>query len=260
LGSFRFLFQLKFYILHLFKRKDEHSLHSPFLFDFYLHTVKSKSSFISEKFEQERIKLLKNKDTVSVNDFGAGSVSGSKQVCHIAKYSLATAEQAAFLAAIVYYLKPQNIIELGTSFGVTTSYLASSNEEIPVYTLEGNEEIGLRAKTMFSRLGLSQIHTVVGEIDDKLPEVLEKMPSVGLVFFDGNHKYEPTMRYFFQCMEKSNRQTVFVFHDIYWSGEMAKAWKEICSQATVMLSVDLYYFGLVFFRNNQPKQHFVLKF
>jgi predicted O-methyltransferase YrrM len=235
-------------------------LHSPFLFDFYQRTVKLKSHFISDKFEQERLKLLKNKNAVSMVEFGAGSISGSNKVCQIAKYSLASTHQAAFLAAVVHYLKPQNIIELGTSFGVTTSYLASFDDKIPVYTLEGNDKIAFHAKARFSRLGFSHIQTVVGKMDETLPGILNGISCVGLVFFDGNHKYEPTMRYFFQCLEKSDHQTVFVFHDIYWSGEMAKAWKEICSEARVKLSVDLFYFGLVFFRNNQPKQHFVLKF
>jgi hypothetical protein len=42
---------------------------------------------------------------------------------------------------------------------------------------------------------------------------------------------------------------------------MEKAWKEICAHPEVSLSLDLFYFGIVFFRTeNKNKEHFVLKF
>ncbi|HEX8547054.1 MAG TPA: class I SAM-dependent methyltransferase, partial [Cytophagaceae bacterium] len=85
---------------------------------------------------------------------------------------------------------------------------------------------------------------------------LEKLD---MVFFDANHKYDPTLNYFNLCLQKVHEESIFIFDDIYWSKEMTKAWKEIIAHPSVILSIDLFHFGLVFFRKNQPKQHFKLK-
>jgi predicted O-methyltransferase YrrM len=256
----RFLFSATAFILHLIKRKDEHSLHSPFLFDFYTQVVKSKNRFLSVRLEQERAVLLKNQSKISNQDFGAKNGKKLRRVNAIARKSLAPSEQASFLGGIVDYMEPKNIVELGTNLGLTTSYLAEYANDVRILTLEGNEEIAQLAEERFNRLGFKNVKLVRGNFDETLPSVLKETPILDFVFFDGNHRYEPTMRYFEQCLTKVNEQSFFVFHDIYWSGEMAKAWREIRQNPAVMLSIDLYYFGLVFFRQNQPKQHFVLKF
>jgi hypothetical protein len=69
------------------------------------------------------------------------------------------------------------------------------------------------------------------------------------------------MNYFKLALEKKNVNSIFVFDDIYWSEGMQKAWTEICAHKDVTLSLDLFYFGIVFFRTeNKEKEHFVLKF
>jgi predicted O-methyltransferase YrrM len=86
------------------------------------------------------------------------------------------------------------------------------------------------------------------------------MQTLDLVFFDGNHRYQPTMNYFNLCLKKANENSVFVFDDIYWSNEMTKAWEEIKNHKDVTVTIDLFSVGLVFFRTQQAKQHFILKF
>jgi predicted O-methyltransferase YrrM len=257
----RFLFSVYSYILHFVKRKDEHSLHSPFLFDFYNKTVRLKHNYLSGALEAERISLWQKNHELCVIDYGAKTrASRSKKLKTISKHSLAPKLQAAFLASMVDYLKPNVILEIGTSFGITTCYLAENAKQATICTLEGNDESANLAKERFERLGYRNIEIIRGNFDDTLTEVLKKHPKLDFVFFDGNHRYEPTMRYFYNCMNNISSNCTFVFHDIYWSKEMAQAWREICAHPTVMLSVDLYFFGIVFFRANQPKQHFVLKF
>ncbi len=257
----RFLFSVYSYILHFVKRKDEHSLHSPFLFDFYNKTVRQKHTFLSKALEAERTSLLQKSNELFVIDYGAKTrASCSLKLKTISKHSLAPSLQAAFLASMVDYLKPNTILEIGTSFGITTSYLAENAKHSTICTLEGNDESANLAEERFERLGYRNIEIVRGNFDDTLTNVLKKHPKLDFVFFDGNHRYEPTMRYFRNCMKNISSNSVFVFHDIYWSKEMARAWREICEHDSVMLSVDLYFFGIVFFRTNQPKQHFVLKF
>ena len=82
-----------------------------------------------------------------------------------------------------------------------------------------------------------------------------------LVFFDGNHRYEPTIRYYRQLLPAVHEHTVLIFDDIHWSKEMEQAWDKIIKDPAVMLSIDLFFIGLVFFRKEQKvKQHFTIRF
>ena len=80
-----------------------------------------------------------------------------------------------------------------------------------------------------------------------------------LAFIDANHKEEPTMRYFEQCLKLKTENSCFVFDDIYWSEEMKNAWERVKNHDEVSVSIDLFFVGLVFFRKGIMKQHFILK-
>ena len=258
----RILFSILSFLIHFIKRKDEHSLHSPFLFDFYNKTVKLKKEFIDSKIENERYSLLSSTEKISLLQLGATtrSFNSSSEIGKVSKSSLSDVHQAAFLGSMVAYLQPKTILELGTSFGISTCYLSKYAPFSQIITLEGNESIAENASKRFQQLGLKNIQLIKGNFEDTLQKSISISPNLDFVFFDGNHKYAPTMQYFDACLAKSTEESIFVFHDIYWSKDMAKAWYEIKNHPKVMISIDLYYFGIVFFRTNQPKQDFILAF
>ena len=70
-----------------------------------------------------------------------------------------------------------------------------------------------------------------------------------LLYIDGNHTYEATIKYFELALTKKDENTVIIFDDIYWSAGMTKAWQEIKNKKEVLLSIDTFYFGMVFFRS-----------
>jgi predicted O-methyltransferase YrrM len=258
----RILFSILSFIIHFIKRKDEHSLHSPFLFDFYTKTIKQKKRFVYKEIENERILLFSSNEEITFTQLGAKTrrFNSSGNIGKVSKSSLSNIHQTAFLGAMVAYLQPKTILELGTSFGISTCYLSKYAQKSKIITLEGNKSIAQNATERFQKLGFENIRLINGNFDATLSDSISNLPSLDFVFFDGNHRYEPTMKYFNTCLSKITEESTFVFHDIYWSNEMAKAWNEIKSHPRVMISVDLYYFGIVFFRTNQPKQDFILEF
>jgi predicted O-methyltransferase YrrM len=157
------------------------------------------------------------------------------------------------------YFQNATVLELGTSLGITTAYLAAAESKNNIVTFEGCLEIASVARQNFDELGLLNVSLKVGNIDETLPKYLKGISSVGLVFFDANHRYEPTMRYFELCLEKADESTIFIFDDIYWSKEMRKAWEEIKEYEAVRQTLDFYQVGIVMFRKSQPKQHFRLR-
>ncbi len=252
------------YIKYLLKAKDEHSLHSPFVFDFYTKILNDKSQKADYvNIEALRKQLLSDKRIITINDFGAGAKTNKntqRTVGDIARKSLKKPSLAQLFYRIIENYQYSTILDLGTSLGLTTAYLASSSQDIKVQSFEGCAETAKIAQENFDKLSLKNIEIIVGNIDGTLPEKLSETAQLDFVFFDANHRYEPTIRYFEQCLSKAHEDSCFVFDDIYWSEEMKEAWQTIQKHEFVSVSIDLFWVGIVFFRKKQPKQHFILKF
>ena len=79
------------------------------------------------------------------------------------------------------------------------------------------------------------------------------------LFADGDHRADRTLAYFTQCLAFAHEGSLFVFADIHWSPEMEKAWETIRRDPRVAISIDLFDFGLLFFRKeNKEQEHFSL--
>ncbi|MFT7247480.1 MAG: putative O-methyltransferase YrrM [Arcticibacterium sp.] len=251
------------FVKYALKAKNQHVIHSPFLFEFYLTCIKSKSlPFDNLEIQKYRNELLKDKREIKINDLGAGSKYSNKShksVCSIAKTAKKSEKWANILARIVAKYKYSTSIELGTSLGLSSLMIAKANPYGKVYTFEGCPETLNIAKEGFNKLGMSNITPLLGDIAQTLNTVLSQISRLDFAFFDANHQYDATMSYFRSCLGKAHENSCFVFDDIYWSEGMKKAWEEIKEHPEVTISLDFFQIGIVFFRKNQPKQHFVLR-
>ena len=256
--------QVSKYISHKIKAVSKHKVHSPFVFDLIVDVFENDNSYYAfPAVELIRKKLLLTKRTLTVEDKGAGSrvfKSNQRKIKDIVKHSAQEPKYAQLLFKLVNYYQPNTILELGTSLGLTTTYLAKARKKAKVYTLEGSPEICKAAKNTFKSLLVKNVQLVQGNFNETLPETLPKITVLDFAFFDGNHQKKPTLDYFHQCLEKSNEHSVFVFDDIHWSDEMTEAWEEIKSHSEVTLTIDIFQFGIVFFRKGVEKQHFVLSY
>lgn len=255
------------YLRYLSRARDEHSLHSPFLFALYTQTIRANTS-LNARFALIRAlrkELRKSRQSIRVTDLGAGSkVNSSRQrtLGDIAHNSQKPARFGQLLFRLIQRFEARTIIDLGTSLGMTTAYLAEATKPYDgqVLTFEGCPETAAVAGQNFIRLGLSNVAVIIGNLDETLPPQIAALNKVDFVFFDANHRYEPTIRYFETCLTKIHNDTVFVFDDIHWSDEMEQAWTFIKIHPAVTVTIDLFWVGLVFFRREQPKQDFILRF
>ncbi|MGI8584724.1 MAG: O-methyltransferase [Chitinophagaceae bacterium] len=242
-----------------------HGIHSPFVFDFIKNVLNDKKKYESyASIEETRNELLQDKRVVDVEDLGAGSLAvpfRKKKISDIARSSLKSKKFAQLLFRIVQYYKPNNIVELGTSLGVTTAYIAAANKTSQVFTLEGAKNIADIAQENFQKLDVQNVIQIQGNFDDTLPQILSQIQKIDFAYVDGNHRKEPTSHYFDQLINKSTHSTIFIFDDIHWSKEMEEAWKEIQQHNDVTLTINLFFIGLVFFQKDfKAKQHFVIRF
>lgn len=252
------------YFLYRLKSFRLHGVHSPFVFDLYEQVILHDGHFATyTRVEKLRHKLRKNSQQIQVTDLGAGSKSQNthlRSISHLATVSAKPAKYSQLLFRLVNYFQPQIILELGTSLGITTSYLALACQKSNVFTFEGCPNIAQQAALNFKNQKLSNVKIITGNLDQTLTATVNTLPEIDFIYFDGNHRYEPTIQYFQTCLPKRTPNSIFVFDDIYWSPGMEKAWKEICLHPEVTLSIDLFQVGIIFFRTQQPKQHFTLWF
>ena len=242
-----------------------HGIHSPFVFDFVKNILNDKKNYPSYLLiENLRKQLLIDKKIINVEDFGAGSiVSKTKQrsVSDIAHYAAKPKKYAQLIYRIVHYYQPKNCIELGTSLGISTAYIASANLNNNVFTLEGSPEIAKIAADNFSKLHLKNITLITGNFDKTLSQTLTTSGKIDFVFIDGNHREEPTLRYFSELLIHAKDSSIFIFDDIHWSEEMESAWKKIKQHPQVLLTIDLFFIGIVFFKSDfKQKQDFIIRY
>jgi predicted O-methyltransferase YrrM len=238
-----------------------HGVHSPFVYKFVRDLLEDRSQYYNfARIESYRKLLLKDTRVIEVQDFGAGShKSRHRRVSQIAKNALIQRRFGELYFKMTDRFEYVTILELGSSLGVSTAYFALANSKARVFTIEGCPNTAALALSGFKKLGIENVSLNVGPIDSVLPQILQKLPRIDLVYFDANHRYEPTMKYFEACLPLVHSETVFVFDDINWSAEMRKAWQEITQHRKVVLTIDLFFVGLVFFRENTAKQNFIIK-
>lgn len=240
-------------------------MHSPFVFDFIQCVLNNRKQYTPPASISRLRKLLcQDERILEIEDMGAGSRSGSsrqKQVKQVAATAVKPEKYAQLLFRLVHHYRPKNIIELGTSLGITTAYLQMANPQAAVTTIEGSVAIQKVALENFKQLQLNSISAYQGNFDTVLPKILQQLSFVDMVYIDGNHRYQPTINYFHQLLPKAHNHTVLIFDDIHWSKEMEQAWEEIKAHSDVRCSIDIFYLGFVFFRKEfKEKQHFTIRY
>ena len=255
-------FQIISYFKFLIRSTNLHGVHSPFVFDLVTQCFYDKSpKEWYNIFGNYRGELLRTKSTIEVEDLGAGSKKlqqNKRQISQIAKNVGITVKRAKLLGRLSTYFGCVNILELGTSLGIATCGLALANPESKIITLEGCKNTAKVAKDSFKSFNLKSIEMVIGNFDNTLPGVL-KNKTYDLIYFDGNHHKEATLKYFSLCLDHIHNDSVFIFDDIYWSKGMQEAWELIKMHPKVTITIDTFQWGLVFFRNEQVKQHFTIR-
>lgn len=255
-------FKIRSFITFLLASTNQHGVHSPFVYDLVTKCFNAKTNpSKTNAFNRIRKSLYANHKNITITDYGKGSSffkNNERNVSDIAKIAGISNKRAKLLLRIIDYFKPKNILEIGTSVGLGTSVLSIGNPEAKIITLEGCENTAQIAKELFNINHLNNIQLVVGNFNKTLSSTL-KNKHYDLIYFDGNHQKTATLDYFNKCLETTNNDSVFIFDDINWSPEMQQAWNEIKNHPKVTITINTFFWGIVFFRQEQEKQHFTIR-
>lgn len=240
-----------------------HGMHSPFVYDFIRNVLNDYSRYgIPAEVEHLRYQLRQDRTLLQVEDLGAGSRSGAhkeRTVAQLLRTAVKPCKYGQLLYRLVKHYRRQTVVELGTSLGLTTAYFVKGGAA-RVHSIEGSRAVHEVARRNLSALGVApRLH--LGNFDTVLPALLPTLGTVDLAFVDGNHRYEPTLRYFEQLLPHCAGDSVLVFDDIHWSADMEQAWEEIKRHPRVRCTVDLFFLGFVFFRDEfKVPRHFQVRY
>jgi len=242
------------------KHTGGHGVHSPFVFQFTHYVLEEKNSFyIFSSIEKLRKQLKNDNRIIDVTDFGTGKNRQNK-ILTIASKSAKTAKLGQLLFRIAHYSKATQVLELGTSLGISTLYLACQNSTSKCISMEGCAATAKIAKENFDKLEVKNIEIIVGNIDDNLNSTLEKFENIDVLFIDANHKYEALTAYFEKCLPKMSKNSILIIDDIYWSVGMENAWSFIKNHTQVKSTIDLFQLGIVFFNDDLKKKHYKMRY
>jgi predicted O-methyltransferase YrrM len=244
--------------------KKGHGIHSPFVFDVVSRIFRNKiDPAIVLKVEQTRKKMLSNKRSISINDLGAGSgklKQNVRKISEIALHSPVTPKYGRLLSNIAAEFGEPLIIELGTSLGISTLYMAASCKDAEICTIEGCSETASIARENFLAAGQENIRIFEGSFDEILPGLMKKIKKPGLVFIDGNHKKEPVIKYFNEIASAAGNDTVVIIDDINYSKGMAEAWNELKHHPGVSVTIDVFRMGILFFRQGISPNNYIIRY
>lgn len=252
------------YLNHWLNEVNSHSLQAPFIYSLYTKYIQKDFNKIQFKsIEETRKRLLESDLKVTPTSYGATSTVHAQNkkvhVSDITKKGLTSPKVSRLLARLIDYNSSKTIVELGTSFGLNTLYLAKIDNS-KVITFEASEDIADIALTNFEYFNKTNIDMIMGNIDHTLPKFLDSRISIDFAYLDANHRYEPTINYFNQIIRRMHDDSIVVLDDIYWSKEMTQAWYEIKNHSQVTHSIDLFDVGIVFFKPDLVKTNYRLMF
>jgi predicted O-methyltransferase YrrM len=258
-GAFKYL---KYKLLS--RHKKGHGIHSPFIFDLVSRVFRNKiDPRIVLTVETTRQKMIADRRSIKVHDLGSRSeFSGNteKKVSYIARKSPVSSKYGAFLSNMATEFGRPFMLELGTSLGISTMYMAASCEDSLISTIEGSSEIAAIARQNFTDAGLSNITLLEGSFDEVLPRFAAAKVKPGLIFIDGNHRKEPVLKYFNDLAMISDSSTVIIIDDINYSKEMAEAWEEIKQNEKVSVTIDIFRMGILFFREGINHKDYIIRY
>lgn len=254
-------YQIQQYIKFLLSSTNQHGVHSPFVYDLVTKCFYDNNDYSEySEINAYRKRLKHSHHKINVTDFGAGSKklkSNAREVSRIAKHASISKNNAKLLFRLAKYFKPESVLELGTALGFATHALSAGHPKCNIITIEGCPEISAFTKQQLKLQNLENIDLKTGDFLKIIPEL--EPSAFDIIFFDGNHQKDTTLQYFESLLPKAHNNSIFIFDDIYWSKDMTEAWKIIKEHPKVTVTIDTFYWGIVFFRTEQTKEHFTIR-
>jgi hypothetical protein len=146
----------------------------------------------------------------------------------------------SFYLKLVMKLKPKNIIEVGTAFGVSGMFFLSgikSNGFGKLITFEPNDVWIEYARQNLSKIS-SNFNSILGEFELNAEKYIENN-SIELIFIDGIHERAFVREQLNTAMPKLKKGAVIILDDINFSRDFNNYWLELASDDKFLASLQI---------------------
>ena len=187
------IFRIKSYLQFLWHSKNEHGVHSPFVF-----------LLLTQCFYNKKIKL---------------------PAATLSQYKGANSKKSRLLFKIIQYFSPKSILIVGpTTFEKEVIALAN-----PKSTIDFDIDI---------------------DIDNAI---------YNCIYFSSNNYSAITPETIEQLVLTIENDSFWILEDIHANAAAEALWQTLKQNPKVKVTIDTYRLGLIFFRREQEKEHFIIR-
>ena len=249
------------YIKYQWNARGRHGAHSPFLYDLVDVCLRIPLDKQDLAIAQGLVDRLKSDSrSIQITDAGAGShkLGRERKVSSILAVSSSKGKYAKLLYRLARHYQPKRILEFGTSLGVGTVHLALGAPKADVLTVEACPETQKIAIEQFTRLNLNNISPVLSTFQQFIESYQGEL--FDMVFVDGHHDGQALLSYMNELKPITHNDTIFVLDDIRWSNSMMEAFETLVDSSNYHVSMDFFRVGIIVPRQQQEKEHFIVRY
>jgi len=247
-------------LLHTLKAKNRHGLHSPFVYrvvDTVIYDFHAK--IVYPPIEKRRAGLLADARSITLTNPVTGAYR-QKKISLVAAETLKPAKLDQMLYRLAAFFKPDKIVEIGACPGITTLYLRQAVTDAAIYAWEEDAETFDIAQDTFKKAAIDDINLITGKYEKVMPRLINALDKLDFVLIGSDLQKVTILKYFELCLPKTYDKTVLIFYGIYQNEDMKQAWAAIKAHPKVTVTVDLFWMGLVFFKQGQEREDFLIRF
>lgn len=233
------LYRIRAYWRFLKRSTNEHGVHSPFVFALVTECFYTKTAL----HMMQRYALFK-KAVIENNAYEAVPLLKDKE--------------AFLLLRLFAYRNIQNYLDLGVCAPLAShcAQIAAPKARILRWkteesTVEWNSIKGTQETANLKEDGLGGVE----ELENKFLHGKK----YDLIVFGSALPAENVFIYFQKALGAVANETIFIFEGIHSNAEKDKTWNRIQKHARVRVTIDVFSWGMVFFRKEQAKEHFTIR-
>lgn len=222
-------------------------MHSPFVFRWIREVRRGPVTHHLHRLRIVHRALKRSRDTVHYAPVGARASDRMRTVTirQLARH----VASGPRVHRVLHHLAARStgdVLELGTSLGLGTAAMASAAPSHTVHTVEAIDALEPVERRVWTDLNLTNIRRHAGRFEEVIGALRPAGGAWGLIYIDGDHTEEATLRLVDRLWETSDEQTVLVLDDIHWSPGMERAWRTIRADERFTLSLDLHRLGILY--------------
>lgn len=243
------------YLKYLWKSKHRNGfgIHSPSLFHLITNVIEENLQYYKYGLVEQVRNILKK----SGQKITAGGKTMTLET--VIKRDCKPKHLSQMLMRLAVHYKPKTILEIGTSLGVSTMYIAAADSKAKIVTIDHEKEIAALNAKNFKRAGFHNIDMICGDAVVELENAIKKLDQIDMLYIDISDANK-SLRVFNDAKGNMSSKSLCVVGDIHESDEKEELWNKLKEDNIVNVSLDIFDFGLLIIDNELQKEHFTLRY